>query len=208
MQAVLLIGAAAAPVRSTACIELLYVTGARDDSATVDGLSVLHLASQGNARAVAYFVDVKSFDVDQRALTEKRPTPLMLASKAGAVAAAKALIRRGAEIDAAAADGATSLHAAAAAGQTAVARLLLKRGANALAQNAKGEFPSQACPKTPRGRALKYSLSRAERRAWVRLEKEFGGVEPPDAVAEDGVDASAIEDLEDDAIGFDERDEL
>ena len=85
---------------------------------------------------------------------------------------------------------------------------LLKRGANALAQDAKGEFPSQACPKTPRGRALKYSLSRAERRAWVRLEKEFGGVEPPDAVAEDGVDASAIEDLEDDSIDLDERDEL
>ena len=79
--------AAAAPVRSTACVELLYANEARDDSATVDGLSVLHLASQGNARAVAYFVDVKSFDVDQRAHAEKRPTPLMLASKAGAVAA-------------------------------------------------------------------------------------------------------------------------
>ena len=200
--------AAAAPIRSTACIELLYAHDARDDSATVDGLSVLHLASQGNARAVAYFVDVKGFDVDQRALTEKRPTPLMLASKAGALAAAKALLRRGAAVDAAAADGATSLHAAAAAGQTAVARLLLKRGANALAQDAKGEFPSQACPKTPRGRALKYSLSRAERRAWVRLEKEFGGVEPPDAVAEDGVDSSAVEDLEDDSVDLDERDEL
>ena len=201
--------AAAAPVRSTACIELLYANEARDDSATVDGLSVLHLASQGNARAVAYFVDVKGFDVDQRALTEKRPTPLMLASKAGAVAAAKALLRRGAAVDAAAADGATSLHAAAAAGQTAVARLLLKRGANALAQDAKGEFPSQACPKTPRGRALKYSLSRAERRAWVRLEREFGGVEPPDAVAEDGVDSSVVEDLEDDSVvDLDERDEL
>ena len=147
------------------------------------------IRDRGNARAVAYFVDVKDFDVDQRALTEKRPTPLMLASKAGAVAAAKALLRRGAAVDAAATDGATSLHAAAAAGQTAVARLLLKRGANALAQDAKGEFPSQSCPKTPRGRALKYSLSRAERRAWVRLEKEFGGVEPPDAVAEDGIDA-------------------
>ena len=167
---------------------------------------MLHLASQGNARAVAYFVDVKSFDVDQRALTEKRPTPLMLAAGAGAVAAAKALLRRGADVDAAAADGATSLHAAAAAGQTAVARLLLKRGANPLAQDAKGEFPSQSCPKTPRGRALKYSLSRAERRAWVRLEKEFGGVEPPDAVAEDGIDAAAVEDLLEDDL--DERDEL
>ena len=30
--------AAAAPVRSTACIELLYANEARDDSATVDGL--------------------------------------------------------------------------------------------------------------------------------------------------------------------------
>jgi ankyrin repeat protein len=200
--------AAAAPVRSTACIELLYASDARDDSATVDGLSVLHLASQGNARAVAYFVDVKSFDVDQRTLTRAGSTPLMLASKAGAVSAAKALIRRGADIDAAAADGATSLHAAAAAGQTAVARLLLKRGANPLAQAAKGEFPSQSCPKTPRGRALKYSLSRAERRAWVRLEREFGGAEPPDAVAEDGVDSSVVEDLEDDSVDLDERDEL
>ena len=42
----------------------------------------------------------------------------------------------------------------------------------------------------------------------MRLEKEFGGVEPPDAVAEDGVDAAAVEDLEDDSVDLDERDEL
>jgi hypothetical protein len=43
----------------------------------------------------------------------------------------------------------------------------------------------------------------------VRLEKEFGGVEPPDAVAEDGVPDDAVEDLEDDSVvDLDERDEL
>ena len=43
----------------------------------------------------------------------------------------------------------------------------------------------------------------------MRLEKEFGGVEPPDAVAEDGVKSSAVEDLEDDSVvDLDERDEL
>ncbi len=86
---------------------------------------MLHLAAQGNERAVAFMVDVKDFDVDQRAITENMPTPLMLSSKAGAVAAAKALLRRGADVDAIDGDGATPLHAAAAAGQTAVARLLL-----------------------------------------------------------------------------------
>ena len=44
----------------------------------------------------------------------------------------------------------------------------------------------------------------------MRLEKEFGGVEPPDAVAEDGIDAAAVEDLLDDdsVVDLDERDEL
>lgn len=202
--------AAASPARgpaATACLELLYAHGARDDSVTVEGDGLLHIAARGNARAVAYLVDARGFEVDQRALSEQRSTPLMLAASEGAVTAAKALLRRGADVDATASDGSTPLHAAASAGQTPVARLLLKRGANPLAQLAGGEFPSQKCPKTPRGRMLKYSLSRAERIAWSRLEKAFGGAEPPDAAVEDGIDAAAVEDLEADEEDSD-RDEL
>ena len=62
--------AAAAPIRARH-VSSSSTRMRQNDSATVDGLSVLHLASR--TAAVAYLVDVKSFDVDQRALTEKRP---------------------------------------------------------------------------------------------------------------------------------------
>ena len=89
-----------------------------------------------------------------------------------------------------------------------VCKLLLRKGADALARLKTGEFPSQVCPKTPHGRALKYSLSRAERRAWRRLEKQFAELdmdEPPEPEDLADVDPALVEDLE--AADGDDEDE-
>jgi len=184
----------------------LYRRGARDDFATVDGRTILHVAAHGrNARALAYLIDVKGHAVDRVSLG-KALTPLIVAAFQGSRACVKALLRRGADVNYAAADGATPLIAAASAVHKGVCRLLLKRGANALAQLKSGEFPSQVTPKTPHGRMLKYSLSHAERKAWKRLEKWAKEYEaaPPEHEDMAGIDESLIEDLE---AGDEESDE-
>lgn len=136
-------------VRTVQALEALAEAGARDDSITVDGRAVLHVAAFGrNARAIAWLVDVKGHAVDARS-PGKRHTPLIIAAFQGSRACVKALLHRGADVlrprpylfnacscspqvNAAAPDGATPLISAASAGQKAVVKLLLKKGADPL----------------------------------------------------------------------------
>ncbi|KAJ8604017.1 hypothetical protein CTAYLR_003373 [Chrysophaeum taylorii] len=187
--------------RTTETLETLAAAGARHDSITVDGRALVHVAAHGrNARALAWLVDVEGHDVDARS-PGRGLTPLTISAFQGSRAAAKALLRRGADVNAVAPDGATPLIAAASAAQKGVASLLLKKGADPLRRLRSGEFPSQVTPKSPHGKLLKWSLSKAERKAWRRLEREAqrrieerGGSAPPEQ--EDGVDDAEVEDLE------------
>ena len=98
-------------------------------------------------------------------------------------ACVKALLRRGADVNYAAADGATPLIAAASAVHKGVCRLLLKRGANALAQLKSGEFPSQVTPKTPHGRMLKHGRPRGLWRSGPAAAADVCDAAPPRPVS-------------------------
>jgi len=183
--------------QSVESMKLLYEFGARDDTFTIDGRALLHVAATGkNAHALAFLIDIKQHPVDMLSLN-KEHTPLFIASFHGSNACAKALLRRGANINAAAFNGATPLIAAASGVQKGVAKLLLKEGANALAMLNDGKFPSQVVPKTPNGRMLKLSLFHAERKAWRKLEshnKVLITQEPPE-LDDIVIDESLVEDL-------------
>ena len=185
--------------RSVECMQLLYLYGARDDSLTVDGRALVHVAADGkNAHALVFLIDVKQHPVDLLSF-RKQHTPLIIASFRGSKACVKALLRRGANVNAAALDGGTPLIAAASGVQTFVAKLLLKKGANVLARLNSGEYPSQLTPKTPQGRLLKHSLSLAEHKAWRTLEhaQRLAGDPPPEPeeVLED-IEYSLLDDIE------------
>ena len=189
--------------QSVESMKLLYEFGARDDTFTIDGRALLHVAATGkNAHALAFLIDIKQHPVDMLSLN-KEHTPLFIASFHGSNACAKALLRRGANINAAAFNGATPLIAAASGVQKGVAKLLLKEGANALAMLNDGKFPSQVVPKTPNGRMLKFFLSRAERKARRKREKyntDLNAQEPPPPERDDIIDESLVEDLEADRV--------
>ena len=68
-------------------------------------------------------------------------TPLIEAVRAGDTAAVRALLDRGADVDARAADGATALHWAAYADDLAITGLLLDAGADVAARNRAGVTP-------------------------------------------------------------------
>lgn len=79
-------------------LEVLDANGARDDSLTVDGRGLMHVAANGrNARAVAWLVDVKRHAVDARS-PGKQHTPLLIAAFQGSPACVRALLRRGADV--------------------------------------------------------------------------------------------------------------
>ena len=189
--------------QSVECMHLLYECGARDNTFTFDGRALLHVAATGkNAHALVFLIDIKQHPVDMRSHGKKH-TPLHIASFHGSNACAKALLRRGANINAAAVDGATPLIAAASGVQEGVVKLLLKEGADALASLESGEFPSQVVPKTPNGRMLKFFLSRAERKARRKREKyntDLNAQEPPPPERDDIIDESLVEDLEADRV--------
>mmetsp|Transcript_5389 Transcript_5389/g.19188 ORF Transcript_5389/g.19188 Transcript_5389/m.19188 type:complete len:223 (+) Transcript_5389:1052-1720(+) len=185
---------------TTAAMESLIAAGARDDTVTVDGRALVHVSAEGgNARAMAWLVDVRGHYVDMPTLSPKKLTPLHVAAVHGNRACVKALLRRGADIEAKAPDGATPLIKAAAGCHKGIAKLLLKRGADPLARLASGEFASQVAPKTAQGKMLKWSLASSERQAWHKLEAEYreyyeaSGGAPPEEEA--GVDSSLVEDF-------------
>lgn len=192
--------------RTVEALDMLTAAGARDDSLSVDGRSLLHVAAEGrNARALAWLVDVKKHAVDLPS-PGKGHTPLLIAAFQGSRASAKALLRRGADVNAAAPDGATPLIAAASAAHKPIVKLLLKKGADPLRQLKSGEFPSQVTPKTPHGKMLKWSLSKAERKAWRRLDHMYAAAEKPPE-QEEGVDDATVEDLDDEEESQEEEEE-
>jgi len=93
---------------TTAAMESLIAAGARDDTVTVDGRALVHVSAEGgNARAMAWLVDVRGHYVDMPTLSPKKLTPLHVAAVHGNRACVKALLRRGADIEAKAPDGAS-----------------------------------------------------------------------------------------------------
>ena len=199
--------------RTTEILVELHRNNSRDDSLTLDGRFLMHVAAEsGNARAIAWLVDIRNHPVDL--LSAKKQTPLFCAvTKKANKVAINALLRRGADVNYRdPKDKATPLIAAVIAGDKLIVKLLLKHGADPLLTLATGEFPSQLAPKTPQGRQLKFALSKAERAAYLRLHSKDTTTrnEPP---AEEVGETQVVEDLfleddEEDPSSEQQQDEL
>mmetsp|Transcript_23967 Transcript_23967/g.77127 ORF Transcript_23967/g.77127 Transcript_23967/m.77127 type:complete len:258 (+) Transcript_23967:571-1344(+) len=178
-------------------LQELVDRGAKDESATVDGLLLLHVAAAaGNVRAIAWLVDTRQHAVDEVSSLRRQQTPLFVAAEAGSTAAVKALVKRGANVDFQAPknDDATPLHAASAGGYHKVASLLLKSKANPLLRSSSGQFPSEVAPEdTPQGRALRRFLAKAEREAFAAHREAFFAEEE---ALDDDVDDLDVDDLD------------
>ncbi|HUX73097.1 MAG TPA: quinoprotein dehydrogenase-associated putative ABC transporter substrate-binding protein [Steroidobacteraceae bacterium] len=121
-------------------IKLLLASGAQIDVKGGDGLTPLAVAAQyDKMRALATLVAAGA-DVNTP-VAKGGYTPLMLASVAGSPDLVTALLRHGAQVNAANAGGVTALMIAAAGKDPQLAQILLRAGADVNARSADGRTP-------------------------------------------------------------------
>jgi quinoprotein dehydrogenase-associated probable ABC transporter substrate-binding protein len=119
-------------------VKTLVAHGADANAHSAQNLTPLGIAVQygKNDAAVAL---VEAGADPQRAVGEAGYTPLMLATGNGAEAVVRALIGKGADVNASNSGGVTALMIAAADGNAAMVELLMRAGANARAQTERGD---------------------------------------------------------------------
>ena len=129
---------AAALGRSERVAELLQKNPALAAGFSPDGFTALHFACFFGQEAAGRLLLERGADTGAVARNAMKLMPLHSAASARNLALARALVERGAPVNARQAGGWTPLHAAAQNGDRALAELLLKHGADPRATNDEG----------------------------------------------------------------------
>ena len=108
-----------------------------------DGFTPLQLACYFNQESAALWLIEQSTDVNAVAKNQMKIAPIHATATHGNLAILKALLEKGAEVNAAQAGGYTAIHQAAHRNNVPMAELLLKYGANSHQPDAKGQSAFQ-----------------------------------------------------------------
>lgn len=139
--------------------EMLLKAGADVKVPTRDGTTPLMIAAKGGKDAIVVMLLAKDADPNSRA--QNGNTALL--EGVGHIEIARALLARGAVVDAKNGDGVTPLMYAVALGQVEVAGLLLEAGANVTAKNNAGRTPLMAAARNGQVEAARLLLQRGAR---------------------------------------------